>query len=237
MIRALEERGFVFEADDEGEAAGHMTNPSSPVLHPHRNGSSNPFGFPNLPGTPPPSTISELQQRTFRVLEKNNISPSLDPSIELVTCAGVKDSTARKSAAKFTLGKLTHGLVQCLTSLERPKFFSLTLTATDSASLTLERHLLDLFPFGGEDILLSKDGPEQVPITLDLTNLPLESTGIVCGVSNRLIEGMKGRVGYELFNMSYLSTTHAGHVIVYEDELADAMAALSGAEADGANGR
>lgn len=60
--------------------------------------------------------------------------------------------------------------------------------------------------------------------------LPVESTGIVCGVSSRLIEGMKGRLGREMFNMSYLSTSRAGHVIVYEDELEDAMDALRGAE-------
>lgn len=93
----------------------------------------------------------------------------------------------------------------------------------------MERRLLELFPLGGEDILLGKDGPEQIPITLDLRELPLESTGIVCGVSNRLIESMKGKVGSELFNMSYLSTAKAGHVIVYEDELSDAMKALEGA--------
>jgi hypothetical protein len=93
--------------------------------------------------------------------------------------------------------------------------------------------LLSLFPDGGEDILLGKDSPEQVPITLDLRELPLESTGIVCGVANRLVDGMRGRIGGASgggarFEMSYLSTARAGHVVVFEDELEDAMESLQG---------
>jgi hypothetical protein len=84
-------------------------------------------------------------------------------------------------------------------------------------------------------VLLGKDGPEQVPITLDLRQLPLESTGIVCGVASRLVEGMRGRFGGGGrfgsgvgFEMSYLSTARAGHVVVFEDELEDAMEVLQG---------
>ena len=213
-----------------------MTNPHSPLVQSHRrNGSSSEssFEFPSAPGTPPPASVSELQVRTFKLLRKHGISPRVDRSIELVTCAGMKDSTRSTSAANFTEGKLQHGLVRCLTSLEPPKFLSLTLTDSESASLTLEKRLLSMFSNEGEDLLLGKDGPEQIPITLDLAELPLESTGIVCGVASRLIDGMKSRVGHELFNMSYLSTARAGHVVVYEDELADAMEALRGAEQNG----
>ena len=107
------------------------------------------------------------------------------------------------------------------------------MTDTESASFTLEKRLLQHFPDEGQDILLGTMAPEQIPITLDLQDLPLESTGIVCGVSSRLTDGMKGRIGREMFNMSYLSTSRAGHVIVYEDELEDAMEALRGAQQNG----
>lgn len=55
-----------------------------------------------------------------------------------------------------------------------------------------------------------------MPIFLDLVNLPLESTGIVCGVAGKLVEGMRlaekdGVGGSEL---SYLSTARAGAVIL-----------------------
>lgn len=234
MIHALEERGFVFEAEANGEA-GLMTNPASPTLHPHhRNGSPvSSFDYHSVPGTPPPTSVTELQARTFKLLKQRKISPSVDHDIEVVTCAGMKDNTASSSETNFTQGKLQHGILKALTSPEQPKFLSLTLTDSESASLTLEKRLLTHFPNEGEDLLLGKDGPEQVPITLDLRELPLESTGIVCGIASALVDGMRGRIGVEVFNMSYLSTARAGHVLVYEDEFEDAMGALHGLKQNG----
>jgi hypothetical protein len=235
VIHALEERGFVFEADDEEGQSGHMTNPGSPLLRAHhRNSSATSFEFPVPSGTPPPTTVSELQLKTFEKLKKHNILPHVDRSIELVTCAGIKEMHAGSSAHNLTNGKLQLGLIKCLTAPSPPNFFSVTLTDSESASLTLETRLLPLFYNDGEDLLLGKDGPEQVPITFDLKSLPSESTGIVCGVASRLTEGMKGRIGRGMFNLSYLSTARAGHAVIYLDELDDAMDALRIMEANGA---
>lgn len=214
-----------------------MHNVSSPLHSHQRNSSSNSsFDFPSSPGTPPPTSVSELQVKTFKLLKRHNISPHVDESVELVTCAGMKDSTSSTSAANFTEGKIHLGLVKSLTSLPAPRFLSVTLTDTESVSLTLETRLLANFYKEGEDVLLGKDGPTQVPITFDLSELPLESTGIVCGVASRLIDGMKGKLGEEMFNMSYLSTTKTGNVIVYDEELDKALEALKGFEANGVSG-
>jgi hypothetical protein len=233
VIAALEDRGFVFEADANGES-GHMTNPSSPLFSPRtRHGSTaSSMEFPLTASTPPPTTVSELQSKTFKLLKRNAITPLVDESIELVTCSGVKNTTATTSASNFAEGKLQLGLAKCLTNIPPPHFLSVTLTDTESASITLEKRLIDQFYNNGEELLLGHDGPEQVPITFDLRDLPLESTGIVCGVASRLTDGMKGRIG-EVFNMSYLSTAKAGHVIVYRDELEEALEALKGAEQNG----
>ncbi|KJX97591.1 hypothetical protein TI39_contig478g00018 [Zymoseptoria brevis] len=235
VIHALEERGFVFEATDEDGEAGQMWNPASPLTSSHhkRPGSASSFDFTNIVSTPPPTSISELQSKTFQLLARHKISPSVDPSIELVTCAGIKDSTPCASETHFTEGKLQLGLTKVLTSFPPPKFFSATFTDAESTSLTMDKRLLEHFPNGGEDLLLGTQGPEQMAITLDLKDLPLESTGIVCGVSSRLTDGMRGRIGREMFNMSYLSTSRAGHVIVYEDELEEVMDALRGAQMNG----
>ena len=229
VIHALEDRGFVFEAIANGEA-GHMANPSSPILKTrHRNGSSaSSIDFPIMSGTPPPTTVPELQTKTFKLLKRHRISPQVDPDIELVTCAGIKEHSISTSASNFCEGKLQLGITKLLTLVPAPRFFSLTLTDSESASLTMEKHLSNHFCDGGEDLLLGKDGPEQIPIMFDLADLPLESTGIVCGVASKLFDGMKHRIGHELFNMSYLSTARAGHVIVYRDELEDTMEALRG---------
>jgi hypothetical protein len=67
-----------------------------------------------------------------------------------------------------------------------------------------------------------------VPVFLDLNNLPLESTGIVCGVAGKLVEDMQiespsGLHGSEL---SYLSTARAGAVILSFEGSAQAMKVL-----------
>jgi cellobiose dehydrogenase (acceptor) len=190
--------------------------------------------FPLTATTPPPTTVPELQSRTFKLLKRNSIRPIIDEDIkfELVTCSGVKDTTARTSASNFSAGKIQLGLARCLTTVPPPSFLSVTLTDSESASITLEKRLITHFYNNGEELLLGHDGPEQVPITFDLKDLPLESTGIVCGVASRLTDGMKGRIG-DVFNMSYLSTAKAGHVIVYRDELEEAMEALKGVEQNG----
>jgi hypothetical protein len=231
VIQALEDRGFIFEAEPSGEA-GYMVNPASPLLHPrHRNSSSSSsFDFPVSPGTPPPASVSELQTKTFKTLAKSNVAPSVTDGLELVTCGAAKDPSA------VTEERLKLGFLRCLTAQPVPSFLSITLTGTESASVTLDTELLVLFPEQGEDLLLGKDGPPQVAITFDLHELPQQSTGIICGVASRLIEGMKGRIGADVFNMSYLSTAKAGHVIVYENELEDAMQALCHRQGEIANG-
>lgn len=107
--------------------------------------------------------------------------------------------------------------------MSSPRFLSITLTESDTASLTLEKGLLDHFPCSGKNILL-QDDQTQMAIVLDLRDLPDESAGIVCGVAGRLIDRMANHG--PPFNMSYLSTAKAGNVIVLQDEVEDALEAL-----------
>lgn len=78
--------------------------------------------------------------------------------------------------------------------VDEPRFLSLTLAALDpAASLLLEKRLLPRFSRHSEDedgsgLLLGAQGDYLVPIMLDLRDLPLEASGIVCGVAGRLAE-------------------------------------------------
>ena len=118
------------------------------------------------------------------------------------------------------------GLVKCLISSHYPKFLSLTLTDTEPASLLLDHTLLPNFT---QDILLGSKEEYLIPITLDLRDLSMESTGIICGVAGRLVGGTAGQL-INPVEMSYLSTARAGTVMVFEDELKRALGALRGAE-------
>lgn len=177
------------------------------------------------PGTPPPATVSELQARTFATLKRRNIVPTVDSKVRLVQCASRRDSQSNGSANPAE-DALHLGLVKCLVSSPCPKFLSLTLADSEPASLLIDHTLLPKFT---QDVLLGSKDEYLIPITLDLRDLPTESTGIVCGVAGRLV-GETSEGFQEPVEMTYLSTARAGTVMVSEGELERALKALRGAE-------
>ena len=214
VIRALEDRGFAFE-----ESAEAYINPAA---H-HRQTSSTSSFSTGSPSTPPPTTVNELQSRTFALLKRHHISPHVDNDVRLVQCAGLPGQPGKVSEDEL---RLQLGLTRCL--VHHPKFLSLTLTEDEPASLLLEKRLVSNF---GQDVLVGSMEDYLKPITLDLEPLPLEATGIVCGLASKLV----GRAGGHLIqtiDMSYLSTARAGTVMVNEKDLEQAIEAL----AIGANG-
>ncbi|KAL8827785.1 MAG: hypothetical protein Q9191_002974 [Dirinaria sp. TL-2023a] len=209
VVRALEERGFTFQ-----ESAEAYVNPAA---HHHRNKSST--SSLGSPTTPPPRTVSELQTRTFSLLKRYEITPTVDKGVRLVQCAGRRDDPSRRSTDELGLQL---GLTKCL--IHHPKFLSLTLTEEEPASLLLEkRHVVD---FGPDNVLLGNKDDVLIPITLDLQSLPFEATGIVCGVAGKLAGGSESGPLVCPIEMSYLSTARAGTVMVDEKDLGRAMEAL-----------
>ena len=205
-----------------------------------------------LPLTPLPSSIQELEARTFDLLERRSIVPIVDSSLRLVQTAGRKDTlrgeTGAHASSIAALMKLQLGLVKSLIMVPRPRFISVTLTDTEPASIMLERELLASFSDNGSEddsvdsVLLGNREDALVPIMLDLRDLPMESTGIICGVAGRLVGGTATNTSAVLeplspgsynettgsVEMSYLSTARAGTVMVSEAELERALEALGG---------
>lgn len=166
-----------------------------------------------------------MQARTFATLKRCNIVPTVDSKIRLVQCGSRRDSQSNGSA-NLAEDALHLGLVKCLISPPCPKFLSLTLADSEPASLLIDHALLSNF---SHDVLLGSKQEYLIPITLDLRNLPTESTGIVCGVAGRLL-GETSEGYQEPVEMSYLSTARAGTVMVKEAELDRALKALRGVE-------
>ncbi len=212
VIRALEDRGFAFEKEAEA-----YVNPSA--AH-HRNKSSTSSVGASSPVSPPPTSISELQARTFALLKRRNIFPKVETDIRLVQCAGRRDDPSSDRVNELAL---QIGLLKCL--IHQPTFLSLTLTEGEPASILLEKRLISHFK--SDNILLGSREDHLIPITLDLEPLPLEATGIICGVAGKLAGNSGGRFLDEVnIEMSYLSTARAGTVMVEEKDLARAMEAL-----------
>ncbi|CAZ86339.1 unnamed protein product [Tuber melanosporum] len=211
VTKALQRRGFVFEKHTEA----FVTSPSH-----HRN-SSSASSFNIAPPSPPPTTVGELQIKTFETLRGQSIVPQVNKNTRLVLCAGRR--SVNKGRGSDDRG-LYLGLVKCLIS--KPQFLSVTLTDAEPASLLLEKEMLPIF--GSDNALLGSKEDVLIPILLDLRGLPVDSTGIVCGVAGKLVGGTTGEIldRTEAIEMSYLSTARAGTVIVAEDDLARAVAAL-----------
>lgn len=105
-----------------------------------------------------------------------------------------------------SIGILRDALTTALL-VDKPRFLSLTLTAADpAASLLLEQRLLPRFSNNptsptnqdedeDEDSSLLLGSKEDIlfPITFDLRSLPLEATGVVCGVASRLADATHNR--------------------------------------------
>lgn len=179
------------------------------------------------PRTPPPSNLAELQTRAFDLLKKRNVSPLVDDDLELVQCSGREISPItdevyepRPSSTRQAGGRprrrtwvdnIDAKLYTCIISalVSQPRFMSITLTQDDPPSLLLDKTLLGLF---GDSLVGDTEG-RHIPIFLDLVSLPLEVTGIVCGVAGRLVQDMQMAESSEL---SYLSTARAGAVILPE---------------------
>ncbi|RDW93072.1 ACT domain-containing protein [Aspergillus mulundensis] len=207
VIEALENRGFKFEISTEAFINNNQSSANSP-FSPISSLSASTLSSP--PATPPPSSLNELQKRTFSSLRRNNIIPYVDTSLRLVQCAAHHPFSNDESSIAILRDALTTALV-----VDKPRFLSLTLTAADpAASLLLEQRLLPRFSSDptspadeDEDSSLLLGSKEDIlfPIMLDLRKLPLEATGIVCGVASRLADATHNRSEDSLTASSTLS--------------------------------
>ncbi|KAJ2972410.1 hypothetical protein NUW58_g9192 [Xylaria curta] len=186
------------------------------------------------PSTPPPSSLAELQKRTFDLLKKRSVIPYTCDGLSLVQCSGRDVSELIDiSSRRPHLGnghrtswlddmdtKLYTSLIAVLAG--QPKFLSITLALEDAPSLLLDKTLLNVF---GDSLVGDIEG-DLVPIFLDLANLPLEATGIVSGLAGKLVDEMhmaETGVGSDL---SYLSTARAGTVILSNEQSMKALEVL-----------
>ena len=219
MTKSLEQKGFLFSPSAAAYVSHHSPSSPITPRHRHHSSTGNVFDFPSSstapPSTPPASNVDELQTQTFSKLKRAGIVPTVDKSIRLVSCAARKetnpalDSQLRDDLSQILLATCPGTTQQHETKTGAPdfstRFLSLTLTSEEPISLLLETsHLSNptlslastlLFSqsssttiqAGEADLGAGKD--VLIPITLDLRDLPLEATGIVCGVAGRLAQG------------------------------------------------
>ncbi|KAK2743548.1 hypothetical protein FQN57_004845 [Myotisia sp. PD_48] len=193
-----------------------------------------------------PESLAELQARTLMTLHDHDIQPQVDMTLRLVQCA----AHYREFTGTKTYAILRPNLVASLLQ-DNPRFFSLTVAATDPApSLLLEKRLLSRFllyqpeeqnsPSSSEEdanLLLGSKEDTFIAITLDLQDLSFEAAGIVAGVASTLAAdpASKENVGTKETNnhnleLGFLSTARAVTVIVCEEAVQEDKIMLSGLE-------
>jgi hypothetical protein len=262
VTKALQQRGFVFS--HSADAFVSQLSPSSPTLN-QSGRITSPFHEASTPSTPPAKDIPELQIRTFTKLTANNVKPIVDEGLLLISCAGSREYDPQKEeklkADLLQVLLSTSSLPNTSSTKRAPKnspglgfesleiadgnspdfaarFLSLTLTNTEPISVLLEHRLLARL--GGSLLGAKSEEDALTPITLDLRDLPLEATGIVCGVAGRLAQAgsevdeidwspqstRTNGNGGGIVDISFLSTARAGTVIVRANQLELAVEAL-----------
>ena len=226
VTQALLAKGF-----DMSENQSSFVSPSASV---HKRGASS---VDSPPRTPPPSSVAELQTRTFDLLKKRHVKPYVVDSLELVQCSGRETSqlpsayTHQRPSLSRQLSANGHRsswvdhidtkLYTCMVSalVSKPRFMSITLAHEDPPSLLLDKTLLPIF----DDSVVGPTEGRLIPIFLDLADLPFEVTGIVCGVAGQVIQDVQMEGSSEL---SFLSTARAGAVILPDEQSRRALAVL-----------
>lgn len=186
----------------------------------------------------PPDNVAELQRKTFELLQKRNVAPSLEPGLELLLCGGrdvsqmagryayYESLTRRKSSipeprritwADGVDARLFNYIVSALAS--QPRFLSVTLAQDDPPSVLMDKELLSMFG----DSVVGDFESTLIPIFLNLESLPSEVTGIVSGVAGRLVQDMKVR---QMLELSYLSTATASAVVLPKEQAERALSIL-----------
>ncbi|KAM9884277.1 hypothetical protein VD0002_g7897 [Verticillium dahliae] len=238
VLAALTARGFQCPADHGNRFVASRPGGSGSGL------AASSTATPESPASADAATLATLFDRTFAQLKTRNVVPSVDPTLRLVQLSaretplpnrgsptsfsrpglGSRQTTSSTSSRRAppptwldtSDARLYASVVSALVA--RPRFFSLTLAVDDPPSLLLDRALVPLFG----DTLVGSADEELVALSLDLAGLPLEATGIVCGVAGRLVQDpvIAGH------GLSYLSTAFAGTVVLAPEQARRAVEIL-----------
>lgn len=159
----------------------------------------------------PPKVLRKLQKDTHKLLRDARIRPRIQKRKKCLLTG------ARLGEVKSSIDKVS----ACIAAGNMPDYFAVTRTAGDELSLLLPGSSKKRAKLGFDArsiIGLSLDA--IIPITIDLSKLPLDSTGIVAGLASILWESMKVAPDSEelaTFEMNYLSMACSAVIMIPEE--------------------
>lgn len=146
-----------------------------------------------------------------RFVENGTIVPCINSNVKLLLTG------SRSGKVVDTIMKTS----KIVSERKLPEYFCITRTSFNEVSLILPHSSKkrSIMGFDSKNII----GSVQdiiIPITIDLQKLPLDSTGIVAGLSSKLLEGVKTNTDlYDTFEMSYLSMARSAIMMIPEENL------------------
>lgn len=158
-----------------------------------------------------PTGLLDLQKRTQELFRDHNIRPKIHTSKKCLL-TGARPGEVRNSIDKTSA---------CIAAGTVPEYFAITRTAIDEISLLLPGSMKRRSKLGFDArciVGLSLDA--IIPITVDLSKLPLDSTGIVAGLASSLLESMKSDAEESMsLEMNYLSMACSAVIMIPEENL------------------
>lgn len=153
------------------------------------------------------SALSDLHEKTFELLAKEDIHPQIHEKHKVLLTG------ARPGEIRYCILK-TIKLISLATP-SQPSYFAITRTFSNELSLILPKSHKLRSKYGYKST--STIGSFQdvlVPIAMDLSKLPINCTGIVAGLANKLITK-----GGNLLEIAYLSMAKSGVILIPEEDL------------------
>ncbi|KAI5970337.1 hypothetical protein CANMA_000690 [Candida margitis] len=159
--------------------------------------------------------LSELHKKTFELLAREDIHPQIHEKNKVLLTG------ARPGEIKYCILK-TIKLISLASTLQ-PSYFAITRTFSNELSLILPKSHKLRSKYGYKST--STIGSSQdvlVPIAMDLSKLPLNCTGVVAGLANKLII-----TGGNVLEIGYLSMAKSGIILIPNEDLDLARNTLS----------
>lgn len=152
-----------------------------------------------------------LEYSTFATFKKVGITPTINHRTKLLLTG------ARSGEINNTLLK-TANLLSSFDLI--PKYFAITRTSMNEISLILPKSskARSGMGFTSKNIIGSTQDV-IIPISIDFSKLPLDSTGIVSGVASKLLYGLRESNIETSFEMNYLSMAKSGIIMIPEENL------------------
>ncbi|KAG7661718.1 uncharacterized protein J8A68_004776 [[Candida] subhashii] len=157
------------------------------------------------------SSTRALEDHTFKLFNQANIKPSIHENVKLLL-TGARAGEVSNSIAK------TSKILSIPTNI--PDYFAITRTSINEVSLILPRSSKRRNKMGFDSkYIIGSTQDIIIPIMIDFSKLPLDSTGIVAGVASKLINGMRLTHNDYLFELNYFSMAKSGVIMIPQENV------------------